>query len=103
MLASIMGVSSEPLDPAVEAIAKRIDRRREGGSSGAALIAAQESSPAPVESDPERLVRKRERVRLGDTPIEHTAFAPDGGGGYSQSGGRLAFSRRGPWPPFAMI
>lgn len=42
MLASIVGVPSSPLDAAVEKIARRIDHRKESGSSGAALVAAQE-------------------------------------------------------------
>ncbi len=82
LLAAILGIDSAPLDQAVEAIARRLDRRRDAGSSGAALLAAQESRPPSAESDPERLVRTRERVKLGYTSLEKSRFAPTAGGGH---------------------
>jgi TIR domain len=85
-LASIVGVPSAPLDVAVERIAKRIDKRRDSGSSGAALVFAQESKPAPSESDPEKLVSRRERVKLGYSDLEKSKFAPDGAGGHYDRG-----------------
>lgn len=63
-LASLVGVPSVPLETAVEKIAKRIERRREAGSSGAALVAAQASRPTPFEAEPERLFREHRRVKL---------------------------------------
>jgi hypothetical protein len=85
-LASIVGVPSAPLDVAVERIAKRIDRRRDSGSSGAALVSAQESKPAPPESDLEKLVNEKKRVKLGYSDLEKRKFAPDGAGGHYDRG-----------------
>ena len=80
MLAAIYGVPSEPLQAAVDAIAKRIERRRDAGSSGAALLTAQQSKPSPPESDPERLVREGRRVKLDYDSSERLAFEAGGGG-----------------------
>lgn len=73
LLADRIGVSSEPIDNAVEQIIRAIERRKGQGATAAAIVAAQAPSIGPAIPEPVQLVQSQQRVKLRLSDVERMA------------------------------